>query len=50
MSDVDKKKEYLRMLDCPDCGSPNTSFRVTKRKMVCEKCGCEWERPQKPKG
>lgn len=37
--------DFKRMLDCPMCGSSRTSWARKRRKMVCEKCGYEFDRP-----
>jgi len=36
---------YRKSLNCPMCGCVNTTWSRNRNKMVCNKCGYEFERP-----
>jgi len=39
------QKEYRNNLRCPYCGSFQVRYVKKRKKMECEKCGHDYERP-----
>lgn len=44
---TEEQKEFRKKLNCPQCGSYKTRFSVRRGRMMCEKCGHQWEKQVK---